>query len=183
MVFMDQSKLQLSLDELYKMTAHIYSDRNSSRTKEATFAHFVEVCGMLTIADRKKKREKVDFADALCKALGWYFPLLAKLRIRSAEALIFRKFPNVCPYCRQAPHEEVRCKLVRGTSSTLNHADVVTIFDQEWSNRPKGLNDWQNMFGRIYPRSVNEAGRSTIGLLEELGEMAEAIRVFDAHPQ
>jgi len=36
---------------------------------------------------------------------------------------------------------------------------------------------------RIYPRSVNDAGRSTIGLLEELGEMAEAIRVYDAHPQ
>uniref|UniRef100_UPI001953DF54 hypothetical protein n=1 Tax=Klebsiella aerogenes TaxID=548 RepID=UPI001953DF54 len=62
----------LRLDDLYKMTAHIYADRNSVRSKEATFAHFVEVCGMLTLADRKKKREKVDFADALCKALGWY---------------------------------------------------------------------------------------------------------------
>jgi hypothetical protein len=40
---------------------------------------------MLTIADRKKKREAVDFADALCKALGWYFPLLAKMQVKSAE--------------------------------------------------------------------------------------------------
>ena len=38
------------------------------------------------------------------------------------------------------------------------------------------------MFNRIYPRNLNEIGRSTIGLMEELGELAEAVRVFDAHP-
>lgn len=111
----------LTLDELYWMTAHIYSDRNSVRSKEATFAHFVEVCGMLTLPDRKKKRETLDVADALCKALGWYFPLLAKLRVKSVENLVFRKFPNVCPYCRKAPHEDLICKQVKGTGATVNH--------------------------------------------------------------
>jgi NTP pyrophosphatase (non-canonical NTP hydrolase) len=180
---MDQPIATLSLDDLYKMTAHIYGDRNSVRSKESTFAHFVEVCGMLTIADRKKKRDVVDFADALCKALGWYFPLLAKMQVKSAEMLVFRKFPNVCPYCRMAPHEEAACKLVKGTSRTLNHADVLIKFNEEWDRRPAKLDEWQGMFNRIYPRSVNEAGRSTIGLLEELGELAEAVRVFDVHPQ
>jgi hypothetical protein len=64
---------KLSLDDLYMMVAHIYSDKNVSRTATATFAHFVEVCGMLTIHDRRKKREGIDVTDALCKALGWYF--------------------------------------------------------------------------------------------------------------
>jgi hypothetical protein len=40
------------LDELYRMTPFIRGDRNSVRSKEATFAHFVEVCGMLTVHDR-----------------------------------------------------------------------------------------------------------------------------------
>jgi len=50
----------MRLDDLYKMTAFIYQDANLSRSKEATFLHFVEVCGMLTQQDRKKKRVKVD---------------------------------------------------------------------------------------------------------------------------
>src|SRR5262245_47832374 len=109
----------IRLDNLYKMVAFIYADKNLTRTATATFAHFVEVCGMLTIHDRKKKREGVNVTDALCKALGWYFPLLAKFGVRSVEDLIFRKFPNVCPYCRSAPHRETDCKLVRGTLSTV----------------------------------------------------------------
>jgi hypothetical protein len=49
----------MRLDELYKMVAYIYGDKNLTRTTTATFAHFVEVCGMLTIHDRKKKREGI----------------------------------------------------------------------------------------------------------------------------
>jgi hypothetical protein len=173
----------LSLNELFSMTAHIYRDQNSARSREATFAHFVEACGMLTIADRKKKPQKVDITDALCKTLGWYFPLLAKMGVENVEALVFRKFPNVCPYCLQSPHEDIKCKLHRGESAMLNHKEITRISDREWANRPTDLDGWQDMFNRIYPRSADEGGRSTIGLLEELGEMAEAIRVFDAHPQ
>jgi hypothetical protein len=173
----------LQLDDLYRMTAYIYGDRNSVRSKEATFAHFVEVCGMLTVHDRKKKREKFDMTDALCKALGWYFPLLAKLQVRSVEALVFRKFPNVCPYCRERPHREVVCKQVKGTEKTLNHKDVVAAFDANWPSRPKTLQEWQKMFGAIYPRNINETGRSSLGLMEELGEFSEALRVSEIHPQ
>ena len=121
--------------------------------------------------------------DALCKALGWYFPLLAKLKIRSVEELIFRKFPNCCPYCRLAPHQDAVCKTVRGTSPTLNHAEVERLYRENWPARPKSLNGWQRMFQDIYPRATTDQGRSTVGLLEELGELAEAVRVFDAHPK
>src|ERR1700680_2485803 len=105
------------LDDLYKMVAYIYGDKWSSRASAATFSHLVEVCGMLTIHDRNKKREGLDVADALCKVLGWYFPLLAKFRIKSVEAVVYRKYPGVCPYCREAPHNEPKCKLVKGTAS------------------------------------------------------------------
>jgi NTP pyrophosphatase (non-canonical NTP hydrolase) len=165
------------------MVAYIYNDRNMARPPAATFAHFVEVCGMLTIHDRKKRREGLDVTDALCKTLGWYFPLLAKHKIRSVESLIFRKFPRVCPYCRKSPHQDVICKLVRGTSPTVDHAEVLRFYRDNWNSRPKGLNEWQMMFQDIYPRQITDQGRSTIGLLEELGELAEAVRVFDSHPK
>jgi hypothetical protein len=157
----------IRLDDLYKMVAYIYADKNMSRTSTATFAHFVEVCGMLTIHDRKKRREGFDVTDALCKALGWYFPLLAKFQVRSVEELVFRKFPKVCPYCRSAPHKEAECKLVRGTGSTVNHAELAQKYRENWLVRPDSLDNWQKMFQSIYPRSLEEHGRSTIGLLEE----------------
>jgi hypothetical protein len=75
------------------------------------------------------------------------------------------------------------CKQVRGTTTTVNHDEVVAEFERSWPTRPRGLDDWQKMFNRIYPRNVGDAGRSSLGLMEELGELAEAIRVFDAHPQ
>jgi hypothetical protein len=173
----------MRLDDLYKMTSYIYQDANATRSKEATFLHFVEVCAMLTQIDRKKKKIKVDVPSAICKALGWYFPLLAKIGIASVEDLIFQKYPNACPYCREKPHSDARCKLVRGAEATVSHADVLRLVEENQSAKPVDLNGWRRLFAEIYPRSLNApTGFSSIALFEELGELAEAIRVFDRYP-
>lgn len=173
----------MRLDDLYKMTCFIYQDANATRSKEATFLHFVEVCGMLTQLDRKKKRVKVDVTSAICKALGWYFPLLAKMGVASVEDLVFLKYPNACPYCREKPHNDGRCKLVRGPEATVSHGDVLRLVDENRSIMPEDLNGWMRMFAEIYPRSLNaQPGFSSIALFEELGELAEAIRVYDRYP-
>lgn len=174
-----------SLDDLYLMVASIYAEQNAHRSPATTFAHFVEVCGMLTVEDRKKKREDFGLEDALCKALGWFFPLLAKFRVTSIESLVFKKYPYVCPYCRQCPHKESICKTTQGTKRTVDHVAVLAKHAQNSGKRPRGLNSWQQMFYDIYPRETVtlETGRSTMGLLEELGELAEAVRVFDKYPK
>jgi NTP pyrophosphatase (non-canonical NTP hydrolase) len=170
------------LDDLYKMVALIYNDQNIARSPAATFGHFVEVCGMLTMHDRKKRREgDLTITDALCKALGWYFPLMAKMRVKSIEDLIYRKYPYACPYCGLAPHRDAECKLVQGLR-TLDHARLRRLYRENSGRRPISLNEWQHMFQEIYPREADDRGRSTIGLFEELGELAEAIRVFEKHP-
>jgi NTP pyrophosphatase (non-canonical NTP hydrolase) len=174
--------LKLRLDDLYRMTSFIYHDANLGRSREGTLLHFVEVCGMLTLLDRKKKRERVDVPGALCKALGWYFPLLAKMGVESVEHLIFTKYPRVCPYCRKSPHVEQQCKLVKGTEGVLSHECVRELTEANWQNRPAGLNEWQQMYDAIYPRTLNSRAFSIIALLEELGELAEAVRVFDRYP-
>src|SRR2546422_5253965 len=110
---MQQSDANYSLDELYLMVASIYSEQNAQRSAATTFSHFAEVCGMVASlhTDREDKtREGVTIEDALCKALGWYFPLMAKFRVRSVEDLVFRKYPRVCPYCRLQTHDENKCK-------------------------------------------------------------------------
>lgn len=176
---------QISLDDLYVMTAQMYSHRNEDRPASATFAHFVEVCAALTTQARQKRREPLDFPGALCKALGWYFPLLAKLNVRSVEELVFRKFPGVCPYCRTAPHDEMKCKLVKGTDDTVDHAALREKYRENNARRPVTLDDWREMFATIYPRQLSDvtSGRSAIGLFEELGELAEAVRVFQRFPK
>jgi NTP pyrophosphatase (non-canonical NTP hydrolase) len=172
------------LDDLYYMTAHIYSEQNAARPPETTFAHFVEVCGMLATYDRRKKREEFDIEDALCKALGWFFPLLARFKIASVEELVFLKYPYTCPYCRKTPHKDSLCKTVRGTKPTVNHEALAGEYARNNSRRPKSLTEWQRMFQEIYPRGAADANaRSTLGLFEEIGELAEAIRVFDRFPK
>lgn len=174
----------LRLDDLYYMVARIYSEQNAQRPASATFSHFVEVCGMLTIYDRDKKREQFTIEDAICKALGWFFPLLAKFRVRSIEDLIFRKYPGVCPYCRRKPHVDSICKVIRGTQQTVDHEELRKFYKRNKSKRPVGLDEWMALFQEIYPRQkTDEKGRNTLGLLEELGELAEAIRVYDVHPK
>lgn len=172
----------MRLDELYKMTAFIYQEPNMSRSREATFLHFVEVCALLTEVARNKNRAKIDVEGAICKTLGWYFPLLAKMRVESAEKLVFHKYPNVCPYCRENPHNEANCKLVLGADLTVDHENLDEKRVENVHKVPESLNQWQSMFAHIYPRNLNTGNFSTIAIFEELGEIAEAIRVFDRHP-
>jgi NTP pyrophosphatase (non-canonical NTP hydrolase) len=97
--------------------------------------------------------------------------------------MIFRKFPYVCPYCRKEPHNDAICKAVRGAKPTVDHEALRTEYERNWHRRPATLNEWQKMFQDIYPRSTEDRGRSSLGLLEELGELAEAIRVYERHPK
>ena len=142
---------RLRLDDLYKMVCHIYSEQNAPRPASVTFGHFVEICGMLTIHDRQKKREGVSVESALCKALGWYFPLVAKFNIASVEELVFRKYPYACPYCRKERHEDMICKTIRGTDRTVNHAELRRAYRENRRKIPITLDEWQLMFQPFIP--------------------------------
>lgn len=165
------------------MVAGIFAERNAERPSSATFAHFVEVCGMMTPFARGKAKDPRTFEDGLCKALGWYFPLMAKLGVRSLEALIFRKYPYACPYCGKCPHYDPDCKQARKSIREVNPQLVLRLQAENAARRPKTLNEWQLMFSEIYPRAVGDDVRSTLGLMEELGELAEAMRVFERYPK
>jgi NTP pyrophosphatase (non-canonical NTP hydrolase) len=175
--------LEYSLDDLYYLVSHIYSQQNFDRHPSTTFSHFVEVCGMLTIHAREKNRLSFSIEDALCKALGWFFPLIAKFNVRSIEELVYRKYPYVCPYCRKCPHDESICKNIHG-EKTVDHKSLKNFYIKNQNKKPKTLDEWQLMFQEIYPRSTyDDNSRSILGLFEEIGEFAEAFRVFDRHPK
>jgi NTP pyrophosphatase (non-canonical NTP hydrolase) len=85
------------------------------------------------------------------------------------------------PVLRFGSHRDSQCKLVHG-HGTINHEELRRLYDRNEKKRPVTLEQWQQMFQEIYPREADDRARSTIGLFEELGEIAEAIRVFEKHP-
>lgn len=180
---LDDNPRVLRLDDIYMMVAAIYSERNAERHPSVTFSHFVEVCGALSVYDRGKTRDQISRIDAICKALAWYFPLLAKFGISSVERLVFRKFPDACPYCLKKPHDDLVCKTIKGTAATLRKKEVMEKFERDFPKRPSTLDEWMGMFYQIYPRNTTDYARNTLGLFEEIGELGEAIRVYEEYPK
>jgi nucleoside phosphorylase/NTP pyrophosphatase (non-canonical NTP hydrolase) len=167
------------------MVAHIYIDKNYERPALSTFSHLFQICGSFSTFIQNKKKEGLDFEDALCKALGWYFPLMAKFKVLSIEEIIYRKYPNVCPYCRQSPHNDKICKTVKGTMATVDHPSLIKKYKENQKKIPVSLNEWQEMFQKIYPRDIDDFknGRSVLGLFEELAELEDAIECFEKKPK
>ncbi len=91
----------------------------------------------------------------------------------------------VCPPGCCLSHRDAICKTTRGVSQTLDHAAVKAKRLENSGRRPRRLAEWQQMFDDIYPRetAMLGMGRSTMGLFEELGELAEAVRVFEKYPK
>lgn len=178
----------MRLDDLYHMTAYIYTDQNADRSRIGTFAHFVEVCGLLVkiegngyqpvhLRSADDTEGQLTMPIVLCKALGWFFPLAARLRVASLERIVFRKFPTVCPYCREAPHR-TDCD----STSWPDHEELERLYEVKAQAMPETLTDWQRMFNTIYPRG-HGTRTSASKLFEEVGELAEALRFFDRRPQ
>ncbi|WP_415404137.1 hypothetical protein [Tateyamaria sp. SN3-11] len=169
-----------TLDEIYFSTAFVFHEKNERRSLEATFSHLVEHCSNLI--KHHHRRDADNSFDALIKCFSWFLPLLAKARVSSAERVIFRKFPGVCYYCAESPHQGDRCKENSGLKPEDRVSLLQGIYSDGWDSRPRTMNGWQAMFQTIYPKGLGTIEYSCVKLTEELGEMAEAIRVFDHSP-
>jgi len=113
---------------------------------------------------RKDDREKIKIN--LLVSLSWFMSLLNQLHIK-IENEVWKRFPYLCSYCGSCP---CCCK-------EKHVKERQKVFVDE-SKRPKTLQDFQNMFNKIYPpekRSQQDAG---IHLAEELGEFSETILTY-----
>jgi NTP pyrophosphatase (non-canonical NTP hydrolase) len=113
---------------------------------------------------RKADRNKIK--TNLLISLSWFMSLVNQLHIKTEEE-IWKRFPYLCSYCASCP---CCCK-----EKHLKERQKVFIDENK---RPKTLEEFQNMFKKIYPpesRSQEDAG---IHLAEELGEFSEAILTY-----
>jgi pyrimidine deaminase RibD-like protein/NTP pyrophosphatase (non-canonical NTP hydrolase) len=172
-----------SLDDWYVRLNRMYWNRNFQREATAVFAHIVEVMGSLTILVTKKRVKGPPVHKILAKALAWWFALCGKVGIKSVADLLWGKFPLVCPYCESEVHAPDPCNQRKRDARGPNWSRLAAFSETNGPRRPKTIAQWQRMFATIYPPSTTDDVAKTFAkLTEEIGELAEAVRVFSAAP-
>ena len=170
------------LDDWYKALNYVYADRNFYRDELSIFAHLTEVIGGLSLLSSDKRKPGKAPEDFMPKAFAWWLALCGKLGVVSVSDLLWLKFPGVCPYCQQeSDHDSGYCQSKKLENPTPPWSQLREIGKKR--KRPTSLGAWQRMFRQIYkpgPKADFETGFAR--LTEELGELAEAIRVFPAAP-
>lgn len=181
---MNSQDLELrGLDELYCMVNSIYLDRNFYRDQFSIFAHLVEVMGALSLLASSKKKASVDPQQFVAKAIAWWMTLCGKVGVQSVENMIWWKFPYACTYCHRQPHDNGHCIEMKKLPNSPDWDRLQELGNANINDKPKNLKEWQQMFGKIYPTSDVENYPATFArFTEELGELAEALRVFNVAP-
>jgi diguanylate cyclase (GGDEF)-like protein len=175
---------QQNLNQWVEMLDQIYGGtQNYSKSVYEIHAHLTEVCGIYA-NHLFKRRDPDQAARFLPRIFAWAVALLKKARPGKTdlEEIVLRKFPGVCPYCTQKP-----CACWLKDKPTLDQDGLTRLYFQNASSIRRTANDFQLMFREIYGASW-AAGESPqrsifIHLIEELAELAEAIRFQHLYPE
>lgn len=170
-----------SLDDWYVTLNKIYWNRNYYKDTTLIFSHLVEVVGGLSLLASEKVKVSIKPEEYLPKAIAWWIALCGKLGINSVEEMLWDKFPNECPYCHRKPHNDRVCKEKKIDSKGPDWEYLKS--KKNAYPKPTKIKDWQLMFEGIYPTNEPYDFKPVFArLVEELGELAEAIRIFPAEP-
>jgi pyrimidine deaminase RibD-like protein/NTP pyrophosphatase (non-canonical NTP hydrolase) len=176
-----KQNMRRRLDDWYRITNRIFWNQNFQRDPSAIFSHLVEVTGGLSALASGKRKAGANPETYIVKALAWWLALCGKLGVKSVEDLLWDKFPGACPYCQESRHNPDVCTERKAAVGGPPWAQLATLGSK--NRRPERLREWQLMFSTIYPaQQTEEYGPSFARLSEELGELAESVRVFRAEP-
>lgn len=169
------------IDDWFRSINVIYWNRNFYRDSMAIFTHLVEIVGGLSLLASNKKKAGVVPEEFVYKSVAWWMALCGKVGVKSVSDMLWAKFPFVCAYCRKKPHDPDVCSEMKAEGAGLDWGTLDTV--GRLGNRPRSLGDWQRMFSAIYAAQQTEDYGPSFGrLTEELGELAETLRVFPAAP-
>jgi pyrimidine deaminase RibD-like protein/NTP pyrophosphatase (non-canonical NTP hydrolase) len=174
-----------SIDDWYASLNGIYWNRNFQRDPSAIFAHLVEVVGSLSVlVSKKREHDPAAIAPMMAKAVAWWLALCGQVGVSSVAHMLWSKFPGVCPYCQSKPHDQDECTQRKLQARGPDWFALARIAASASSTQPRTVEEWQRMFASIYPvQSTTEDFTKTFAkLTEEMGELAEAVRVFSAEP-
>jgi hypothetical protein len=172
-----------SLDDWYTSINRIYWRKNAARQRAEVFAHLVEVAGGISLLASEKKKKAVTGESFIPKTLAWWFAVCGSVNIRSVSDVLWGKFPGVCPYCHERPCDSDICPQKKLSRLGPDWEMLATLARKNSGERPISLGSWQRMFAKIYrtdPAASFAAGFAR--LMEEIGELAEAVRVYTVVP-
>lgn len=118
--------------------------------------------GLKGIRKNDKEKTKIN----LLLAFSWFISIMNQLHI-DIENQTWRRFPYLCSYCGSCP---CSCK-----EKKIEGRQNVSLDE---SKRPRTLEEFQDMFNKIYPaerRTIEHAG---VHLAEEAGEFSEALLTY-----
>jgi NTP pyrophosphatase (non-canonical NTP hydrolase) len=174
-----------SLDDWYQQLNRTYWNRNFHRDASAIFMHLVEVLGSLSLLVTKKNKPSVDKGlvyEFMAKAFAWWLALSGKVGIRSVAAMLWLKFPLVCPYCQKPSHSPGICGPKKKANRGPDWDALRDLGKSSIQSQPKSLGAWQRMFNEIYETHNEDYPMVFAKLTEEMGELAEALRAFPSEP-
>jgi pyrimidine deaminase RibD-like protein len=178
-----EANTKRELDRWYETINSIYWSRNFYRDATSIFTHLVEVIGGLSLLASEKEKKWVAPEEFVPKVVAWWLALCGKVGIRSVSDLLWTKFPGVCPYCLKCPHSSEECMERKAKLGGPDWQSLGVIGEKDRARRPHSLGEWQRLFATIYPvQQTEDYGASFARLAEELGELAEALRIFSAVP-
>jgi diguanylate cyclase (GGDEF)-like protein len=181
-----------SLNEWMKMLHSIYGlTQNYSKDEYEILSHLSEVSG--AFGKYLFKSQNVEKAKQfLPKIFAWAVALLVRMKGDRAdlEELLLTKFPTVCPYCRAVP-----CSCWSVGKTQLDEKRLRETYVTLSPKQKRSLADFQAMFRRIYEASWNAEqhapgstdalaalSRMYTRLIEEISEVAEAVRFYHLYP-
>lgn len=171
-----------SLQTWYRELNGTYLDRNFYRSAESIFAHLVEVSRGLCVAATKRRKRDLQPEEYLPKSIAWWLTLCGRAGVPNVEEMLWAKFPAVCAYCQREQHDGRFCKENDPTKKEVKWTELKEIGTKQ--KPPTTLAQWQQTFNNIYPRDDSTGHETNIyRLSEELGELAEAVRVLPLAPQ
>ena len=169
------------IDDYIKSFEEIYEPiKNSERDFYQTVARLLE--SIAKCSQHVNRSHESEIAKQLPTLFAWYCSLVIKAQPKdgSMSEILWRKYPNCCPYCLAKP-----CTCPHYKKSLEDNIEKLQVkAEDNIDQRPRTLKDWQNMFSRIYPRNPQgyEQKSNFMHLIEEIGETAEAYRLKYFYP-
>lgn len=179
------------LNDWVDMLHFVYGrTQNYAKSEHEICSHLAEVTGAFG-KYLLKKRDPERAEEFLPKMFAWAIALLKKMKGDGAdlEAIVLGKFPRVCPYCNIKP-----CECWRGDKPRINDELLVERYHRDALSQKRSVDDFQLMFRSIYEvswglqdlaekdQAYGVLGRLFSRMVEEVSELAEALRFFHLYP-
>ncbi len=171
---------QQRINKWVEMLHTIYGpSQNYSKSTFEILSHLNEVSGLLG----KYLFRKNDIEAArkfLPKLFSWGIALLKAVRAEETdlERIILQKFPTVCAYCAEKP-----CLCSKGVKPTPNPEKMRQLYQYHSPSQKRSVGEFQLMFREVYG-STWDGNLDLVyrRLIEELAELAEAVRFYHLYP-